>query len=156
MIELVCSVDIQAPAEVVWRLLTDLPRFQEWNPFIREASGQIRAGGVVRVRVRPSLAIPLVFHAEVLQCQERRELRWRGHFLAPWLASGEHTFTLQPQAAGAVRFVQREVFGGALPGLVGGLLEREARRGFEAMNRALKARAENACSASMRAACAPS
>jgi hypothetical protein len=97
-----------------------------------------------------------VFHAQVLQCDERRELRWRGHFLAPWLASGEHTFTLQPRTAGSVRFVQREVFGGVLPGLVGRLLVHEARRGFDAMNRALKLRAENASSASMRAACAPS
>jgi hypothetical protein len=156
MIELVCSVEIRAPAEVVWKQLTDLPRFGEWNPFIREASGQLRPGGTVRVRVRPSLAIPLVFHAEVLKCDEARELRWRGHFLAPWLASGEHTFTIRPLHAGTVRFVQREVFGGVLPGLARLLLEHEARRGFDAMNHALRARAESAASASVRAACAPS
>jgi len=153
---LLCSIDIRAPAQVVWDALTDLPRFGEWNPFIREGRGDLRAGGRVRVRVRPSLGVPLVFRAQVLACEQPRELRWRGHVLTPWLASGEHTFTVEPLAAGGVRFVQREVFGGVLPRLAGKLLEREARRGFEAMNRALKARAEGACSASQRAACTPS
>jgi len=55
-----------------------------------------------------------------------------------------------------VRFVQREVFGGVLPRLVSRVLVPEARRGFDAMNRALKARAEDAPSARGRAQCAPS
>jgi hypothetical protein len=156
MIELSCSIDIRAPLEVVWQALTDLPRFCEWNPFIREASGEPRAGGRVRVRVQPSVAIPVVFHADVLRSVERRELRWRGHFLAPWLASGEHTFTLEPRATGGVHFVQREVFRGLLPWLVGRPLAREAMRGFQAMNRALRVRAEGACSAPERASCADS
>jgi hypothetical protein len=156
MCELLCAVDIRAPAEVVWGVLTDLPRFGDWNPFIRAARGDLRAGGSVRVRAKPSIPVPLVFHAQVLECERPHELRWHGHVLTPWLASGEHTFTVEPLATGGVRFVQREVFGGVLPRLAGKLLEREARRGFEAMNRALKVRAEGACSAPQRAACTPS
>jgi len=156
MIELLSSIDIGASAEAVWQALTDLPRFREWNPFIREAGGDPRAGGKVRVRVRPSLAVPLVFHADVVRFDEPRELHWRGHFIAPWLASGDHTFTLEPQAGGGVHFVQREVFSGLLPRLAGRLLERETLRGFHAMNRALKVRAESARSAPERVSCASS
>jgi hypothetical protein len=154
VIELLSSIEIRAPAETVWETLTDLRKFRDWNPFIREASGEARVGGRVRVRVRSSLAIPLVFHATVLACDEPRELRWRGHFLASWLASGEHTFTLEERTAGSVHFVQREVFSGVLPRLVGRLLERETLRGFQGMNRALKARAEAARPAPARASCA--
>ncbi len=156
MIELLSSIDIQAPAEDVWAALTDLPRFREWNPFIREASGQTRSGGKVRVRVKPSRAVPLVFHADVLRCDEPCELHWRGHFLAPWLATGDHTFTLEAHDGEGVHFVQREVFSGLLPRVFGRLLERETLRGFQAMNRALKARVESACPAPARAACAAS
>jgi hypothetical protein len=151
MIELLSSIEIRAPAETIWETLTDFPRFRDWNPFIREASGDARAGGTVHVRVRSSMAIPLKFHAEVLGSDEPHELRWRGHVLAPWFASGEHTFTLEERVAGSVHFVQREVFGGVLPRLFSRLLEREALRGFQVMNRALKARAEAACSAPARA-----
>ena len=153
--ELLCTVDIDAPPAVVWDQLTALPAFREWNPFIREAGGQPVVGGTIRVRVAPSLGIPLVFHARVLERDEGRKLRWRGHVLTDWLASGEHVFTIEPLSTGGVRFVQREVFTGLLPRLAGALLEREARRGFDAMNAALKARAEDARSASQRAACTP-
>jgi len=146
MRELVCSIDIHASAQVVWDALTDLSRFRDWNPFIREATGELRAGGEVHVRVRSSRAAPMRFHAQVLASEPPRELRWRGHILTPWLASGEHTFTLEPQPDGVVRLVQREVFAGLLPRVARRWFEREARLGFEAMNRALKARAESACS----------
>jgi hypothetical protein len=76
----------------------------------------------------------------VIDCDVDRELHWRGHALTPWLACGEHWFTIDPVDDGHVRFIQRERFSGVVPRLVGELIAREARRGFEAMNTALAAR----------------
>jgi len=140
MIEVNAATEIDAPAEAVWSVLTDLKSFKAWNPFIREARGTTDVGGSVRVRVRPSFGVPLVFHAKVLARQDNRELRWTGHVLSPWLARGEHTFTIEPLGADRVRFVQHETFSGLLPWLAKRLLAREARRGFDAMNQALGAR----------------
>ncbi len=28
------EIDIEAPPETVWRILTDLERYGEWNPFV--------------------------------------------------------------------------------------------------------------------------
>jgi hypothetical protein len=77
----------------------------------------------------------------VFEREENRRLRWYGHVIAPWLAYGEHTFTIEPLDDGHVRFEQRERFGGLLPRIAARLLAREAKRGFEAMNRALAMRA---------------
>jgi hypothetical protein len=143
MLDLSVSSDIDAAPEAIWNALIDLPRFREWNPFIRSASGTPAVGGTVRVRVRPSLPVPIFFRARVLVCEPNRELTWRGHMLSPLLASGEHSFLLEPTGDGRTRFVQREVFRGILPPFVARLLTREARRGFLAMNRALKARVEH-------------
>ena len=154
MNELWCSVEIDAPAKAVWGALVELADFHNWNPFIREAAGELRVGGRVRVRVRASLPLRIVFHATVLAVESERELRWRGHVLAPWLGSGEHTFTLEPLGPARTRFTQHEVFSGALPRLLRPLLVSEARRGFDAMNRALKAHVESAGAAPARAACA--
>jgi hypothetical protein len=142
MIEIIASCDIDAPAEAVWSVLTDLDQFQTWNPFIRSAAGSTEVGGHVRVRVRPLLGVPLVFRATVYERENHRALRWRGHVGAPWLACGDHTFTIEPLADGRSRLVQRETFTGIVPWLAGRLLAREAKRGFDAMNRALAARAE--------------
>ena len=72
-----------------------------------------------------------------------RELRWLGHFLIPGLFDGEHICTIEPLEAGRVRFVQRENFTGLLVPLFMRRMEKDTKRGFEEMNRALKARAED-------------
>lgn len=158
MLEIVASTEIDAPAEAVWDVLTDLPRFGEWNPFIRSASGTSDVGGEIHVRVQPSQGslrkARLGFRATVLVCEKNHELRWRGHVLASWLGDGDHTFSIEPTTEGRVRFEQREVFRGLLPRLAGRLLQRETQAGFDAMNGALKRRAEAARSAPARAACA--
>lgn len=136
MLEVRAATDIDAPPAAVWRVLTDLPRFAKWNPFIREASGSPEVGGTVRVRVQPSLRIPLAFRAKVT-ARDDHELRWRGHVLAPWLAAGDHVFEVTALPNGRSRFVQVERFTGLLPWLAKRLLATEAKRGFDAMNEAL-------------------
>jgi 3-oxoacyl-[acyl-carrier-protein] synthase-3 len=135
------ATEVEASPDVTWRVLTDLSRYGEWNPFIREAHGDTRPGGTVDVRVRTPMGLPLGFRAEVLAREEPRELRWRGHVIAPWLAAGEHTFALEPLPGGRTRLVQREEFSGLVPRLLRPLLVRETRRAFTAMNEALAARA---------------
>ncbi len=140
MLEVSAETEIDAPAEAVWRVLTDLDQFHAWNPFIRDARGDTSIGGEVHVRVRPSMRVPLHFRANITTSEPPHELRWHGHLLADWLASGEHVFSIEQIDDDHVRFVQRETFSGVLPWLAARLLAREARRGFVAMNRALDAR----------------
>ena len=60
----------------------------------------------------------------------------------PGLFDGEHCFVIEPHGADRVRFVQHEAFTGLLVPLVPKTMESNIRQGFEAMNLALKARAE--------------
>ncbi len=141
--EVTSSIDIEASARAVWSVLTDLPRFRTWNPFIRAARGSTEVGDTVRVRVRSSFGLPLVFHAKVLESEANRELHWRGYLGSPWFACGEHWFTIEPLDGTRVRFVQRERFTGLVPRIASRLLAREAKRGFDAMNAALATRSED-------------
>jgi hypothetical protein len=147
MIDLSTSTEIDASAETVWATLTELDRFAEWNPFIFDASGTPAVGASLRVRVKSGIRVPLTFRPKVIVCDKNRELRWRGQFLSRWLGAGDHTFSVEPTKDGRVRFVQHEVFTGLLPALFHRLLARETRTGFDAMNQALKERAEGARSA---------
>jgi hypothetical protein len=83
---------------------------------------------------------------EVLAAAPSQELRWVGHTGVPGLFDGEHRFRIEPLAADRVRFVQEERFSGVLAPLVLRFIERSTRQGFEGMNLALKARAEQASS----------
>jgi len=145
MIEVRASIEIEASAATVWRVLTDLGSYHEWNPFIRDASGSLEVGGEVSVHVRPPRRIgirQLGFHATVLSRDEGRELHWRGRLGGSWLASGEHWFRIEPLDDHRVRFLQIERFDGLLASVARRLLAPQARIGFEAMNAKLAARAE--------------
>ena len=142
MKELRTEIEIQASAERVWQLLTDFPSFPQWNPFIRKATGNIRVGERLEVNIQPSGASGMTFRPTVLKAEPNRELRWLGHLLISGLFDGEHSFTIEPLGEGRVRFTQREVFTGLLVPLFARGLDTDTRRGFEEMNLALKARAE--------------
>jgi hypothetical protein len=84
----------------------------------------------------------MTFHPTVLKAEPNRELRWLGHLIVPGLFDGEHIFIIEPLETKRVRFVQREIFTGVLVPILWRRLENDTRRGFEELNRALKARAE--------------
>ncbi len=143
MREIHTEVEIAAPAERVWQILTDFARFPEWIPFIRQASGALWVGARLEVRLQPPGGRATTLRPTVRKVEPNREFRWLGHVLVPGLFDGEHIFTIEQLSEGWVRFIQREEFRGLLAPLILRLIGMDTRRGFEAMNRALKARAES-------------
>lgn len=148
-IEVTSQIEIEAAPDAVWRVLVDFADYEKWNPFIRRAGGRAEVGKEVRVRVQPSLPIPLRLRAKVTVSEHALELRWFGHTIAPWVGAGDHVFQLERLGPSRTRFTQREVFTGVLPRIFRRLLLRETKRGFDAMNEALAQRAR-AGSASVR------
>jgi hypothetical protein len=144
MKELHSEIEIDAPAERVWRVLTDFASYPQWNPFIRSISGEPTTGERLEVRIEPPGGRGMTFRPTVLNAEDNRELRWLGHLLVPGLFDGEHSFAIQPLNENRVSFVQREAFKGVLVPLFARSLDNNTHRGFEEMNRALKERAEAA------------
>ena len=140
--ELHTEIEIAATPERVWSILTDFAAFPEWNPFIRFMHGVPQKGARLEGRIQPSGTSGMVFRPTVMAAEAGRELRWLGRLLFPGLFDGEHRFLIEPLAPGKVRFRQSERFRGLLVPLFRGSLDRNTKRGFEEMNRALKARAE--------------
>ncbi len=66
MKELHSEIEIDAPAERVWRLLTDFASYPEWNPFIRSISGQPTPGERLEVRIEPPGGRDMTFRPTVL------------------------------------------------------------------------------------------
>jgi hypothetical protein len=126
----------------VWSVLTDFAKYPEWNPFIREASGDIEVGSRLRVRIHPPGGNPMAFRPKLVRVVPERELRWLGHLVVPGVFDGEHAFRIEPAGVGEVLFVQSEEFRGVLASVFVGSMADRIRRGFEAMNRALQERIE--------------
>ena len=142
MKELRSEIEIATPARRVWEILTDFAGFPKWNPFIRRARGNLVEGERLEVMMQPSGARGMTFSPTVLTVEADRELRWIGHLFVPGLFDGEHIFTIEPLGTGRVRFTQREIFTGLFVPLLALMLDTDTQRGFDEMNKALKARAE--------------
>ncbi|CAK0767479.1 SRPBCC domain-containing protein [Azospirillaceae bacterium] len=138
------TVEIAASAERVWGVLCDFVSYPEWNPFITSVEGKIRRGARLTIHIATPGHPAIAIHTRLLKVRRGRELSWRGQVLAPGMLDGEHSFVIEPLAAERCRVRQQAAhFSGVLaPMLLPGLLE-NTRRGFEAMNLALKQRAEN-------------
>ncbi len=144
MQELRTEVEIQAPADRVWAVLTDFAAFPQWNPFMPRAGGTLKPGERLEIRLQPAGGQGMTIRPTLLTVEPGRELRWLGRLILPGVFDGEHSFTLEPLGSDRVRLVQREVFTGVLVPILMRLVGRGTRLGFEAMNQALKVRAEQA------------
>ena len=134
-------MEINAPADRVWRILTDFPAMPSWNPFIRSISGELRQGSRLSVHIAPPGRTGMRFAPKILVLEPERELRWLGRLLIPRLFDGEHYFILDNIDERRTLLTHGQTFSGILVGLFGGGLE-ATKGGFMAMNHALKQRAE--------------
>lgn len=133
---------ISAPTARVWAVLLDFERHAEWNPFVRAIVGEARPGARLSLAVQPPGGRIMRFRPRVLRVEANRELRWLGQLLFPGLLDGEHYFCLEDLDDAGTRLVHGERFSGVLLALLRASLAEPTRKGFEAMNQALKARVE--------------
>lgn len=140
MREISTSVDIAATPAQVWGVLVDFPRYPEWNPFIREAAGETRAGQTLTLRMFPANGRPMTFRPLVLVANPGAELRWLGRLFVPGLFDGEHYFVLGAHDGGT-RLIHGERFAGLFVPLLRKVIDRTV-GDFERLNAALKARVE--------------
>ncbi|MBB3037957.1 SRPBCC domain-containing protein [Hoyosella altamirensis] len=143
------SVDINADPDAVWEILTDFDAYSEWNPFIIHSSGAAEVGAQLHNTLRNG-ETEMEFAPTIVVADPGSELRWIGQFLLPGIIKGEHYFLIEEISPGRVRFIQGEDFRGALVPFAGSALDVED--GFDAMNQALKKKAEEERDARVAAA----
>jgi hypothetical protein len=134
--------DIDAPTDVVWRVLTDFDAYEAWNPFALRCASSMVPGEPIDMYVRLGPGKP------------RKQREWmRTH--TPGL---EFSYTMKPVPLGALRslrsqsvtalengrtrYVSYFELHGWLRPLVTILYGRSMRRGFAGMTAGLRGRAE--------------
>ena len=141
MRELHTEVEISAPPATVWDVLTDLDAHATWNPFMVQASGDVKVGAKLRILMQPVGGKQTTFKPTVTVVEPTSVFEWLGSLPIPGMFTGRHRFELVPTDDGT-RFVQSESFRGLLLPLLSGMLKTRTKPAFEAMNDALKLRAE--------------
>jgi hypothetical protein len=136
------QIDIDASPEQVWQMLCDFGSYPQWNPFIIRAEGEAQPNRRLVLRMQPVGARSTTVRPTVVEATPGHRLRWRGRLGMPGIFDVEHVFTITPREAGGVRLSQAEQFRGLLVPVMARSLDRHTQPAFEAMNTALKHRAE--------------
>jgi hypothetical protein len=142
------AVEIDAPPEHVWAVMTEFSRYHEWNPFIVrvDQAGPLALGAEMRLHVRwhdgggassgeriTELVPPAGDEPGVLA------YGFTGALPAMGLVRALRIQRVEPLVAGRTRYFTREEFTGLL---IRFLPLAKVQDGFERHARALKARAE--------------
>jgi hypothetical protein len=108
-------IDIQAPVKEIWRILTDLPRWPQWNRTIERTLGNVECGAKITVFVKqsPGRAFPL----RVTELDAPRRMVWSGG-MPLGLFTGRRVFELAASPASAAIFSMREDYTGPLADLI--------------------------------------
>ncbi len=146
MPQIVTTIDIDAPPAVVWNVLTDASRFDEWNPLLKLLRGEFREGALIVAKIDAD-GIPFAFDARVNRCEPNRVLSWVGpsQRIVHGVVSGEHSFELVDLGQGRTRLVHAERFDGLLMRIepLWAFLEKKLQVLYPRFDRAIKARAES-------------
>jgi hypothetical protein len=133
------TVDIRAPAETIWGIVTDASAYPEWDSGVERIEGRIAPGEKIKVfsEMNPGRGFPV----KVTEFEVARRMTWTGG-MPLGLFKGVRTFTLDPGTDSTTRFEMRETFSGPLLPLMRRSMP-DFGPSFEKYGAGLKALAEN-------------
>ena len=136
------TIVIEATPQQVWKTLMDHENYSSWNPFIKQISGDPSLGKKIAVTIQPEGKQPMNFSPIVIRNDKEIEFRWIGHLFVKGLFDGEHYFRLEDAGSNKTRFVHGEHFAGLMAGTIMKMIGENTKKGFNAMNLALKDKVE--------------
>ena len=135
------KLEIAAPASVVWEVISDLPRYPEWNRFCIAVRSTLKPGD------------PIDLHVHLFS-----KPQWQREFMTEFVSGRGFAYSMKPVPIGALssrrshaievldeaHCVYESCFRlqGWLMPVVRGLLGRRLRAGFAVMNEGVRQRAE--------------
>ncbi len=135
------QIDITASPDTVWGILTDLEAYSDWNPFIVSAEGNVTVGERLTNRMQTPGGKAMTFKPTVTAADPSQKFEWLGRLGPPGIFDGRHSFELEATETGT-RVLHSEHFNGVLVRFMRKSLDNGTLQNFQAMNEALKTRAE--------------
>ncbi len=138
------TVDISAPARVVWEVLCDMGRYNEWNPFCIRAVSSLEVGAAVDMTLA-NYAVPgsLVPNLEyICAIEPERLISWEMKYSDAWPYPARRDQVIEPTGPSSCRYFSTDAFLGTNGIHVFRFAGPWIKRAFDDSAYALKARAE--------------
>lgn len=140
--EITQVLDIEAPVRVVWEVVTDLPRYGEWNPFQVSARSTLAPGDPIDMRVQIFELFTQHQRETIFDCDPERTLAWGLSGGALGAVRSRRAHELEANGEASTRYRSHFELDGWLAPTTRRLLGSRLEAGFQAASLALKERAE--------------
>ncbi len=134
-------VQINAPIDVVWAVLTDVDRYGEWNPFTPEVRTDFKIGSPVDMQVTMGRRM-LDITEYVCAFEEPRLIAWQKAFGPRWWLHALREQHLKPLSETSCSYYNSDRLTGVMAPVVAVSSGGYMRRGFESVATGLKTQAE--------------
>jgi len=142
-IEISAEVQIAAPPELVWAVLTDLSSYRRWHPVFVSVNGELAAGSKLTITTtHPTTGRTMNAKVTVRTVEPNTELRWASKMAG--LPISDRRFLLSPSGGGTL-LVQAGTYRGLGGSRGRGTIKSISRiqDSFAAINQAIKQQAES-------------
>lgn len=138
------TFEIAAPASLVFAIIADLPRYNEWNPFCIRAVGKIEMGSPVEMTLLNYAAPGSLFPNLEYVCgiEQDRLISWDLPHVDEWPYPARRDQVIEPTGPESCRYHSSDAFLGQNGIHVFRFAGPWVKRAFDDTGRALKARAE--------------
>jgi hypothetical protein len=134
-------IGVQAPAEVVWEVVSDFSTWKDWNPLYRKAEGQMKIGTALTLEQHLPGEPPKVVAPIVQDWVPYEQLHWRSTRLGGFVTAIRY-LEIENMGPNNSTFSNGELFMGLLLRFVSREERRKLKAAFTEMGEAVRDRAE--------------
>jgi uncharacterized protein YndB with AHSA1/START domain len=129
------EIEVAAPSDAVWDVLTDFERWPTWNPDVKEMSfnGEVAEGSEFRWKAGPS-----TISSTIRRIERPRLIAWTGKTLG---INAVHVYRLEPRS-GSTLVRTEESYAGLAARLARGWMQKKLETSLDAGLRSLKTHIE--------------
>ncbi len=138
------EIVIDASAQTIWSILDDLELYVDWNRVLPEVRGLTTVGRHIDAVICFTGSEPQPFSPKLIRIVGARELRWVSEIPGESVSRAEHYFILTPLSDGKTHVEHCEEFDGPFADAMWAMVGHIAPIDYDALNHALKERAEAA------------
>jgi len=137
------QISIDAPKELIWKILTDFENYHTWNPLIPKIICQKSLDSKITIHLRSNGMI-LPIKARVTDYAINRKFGWGGPGInaLKFIVSANHYFEIVQIKDGQCLFKHEEAFSGYIPKLLWPIISK-LEPSYSEMNTALKEKVES-------------